>query len=206
MSGHKVLSKSMESHKALIAIPRLIFPLAFQPKWSYHEGMRRFGADRDHGNRKHAGCDLYAPAGTPIYACADGVILRYENFYHQTHALEVDHGGFIIRYGEVSPYGLPKGLKVGSRVSAGQQIAKVGHLVGLRGLKSDMIHFELYGGWGSGKLSAPQLPAFKRRADLLDPTPHLDLALMRAGQTTTPRTLLSLVGAPIPLPTALPAM
>ena len=45
-----------------------VFPLHVRPKESYKEPPRSFGSSRDHGARKHAGCDLYAPAGTEVLA------------------------------------------------------------------------------------------------------------------------------------------
>ena len=49
----------------------MLFPLSFRPAESYHERPRSFGAPRDGGTRSHAGCDLYAPIGTPVRAVAD---------------------------------------------------------------------------------------------------------------------------------------
>lgn len=63
--------------------------------------MRRFGSNRSHGHRKRAGVDLYAKVGTPIRAMADGTVLHVGGFYGGTYAIEVDHGTFIARYGEV---------------------------------------------------------------------------------------------------------
>ena len=51
-----------------------IFPLHVRPKESYKEPPRSFGSSRDHGARKHAGCDLYAPAGTEVLAVEDGTV------------------------------------------------------------------------------------------------------------------------------------
>jgi murein DD-endopeptidase MepM/ murein hydrolase activator NlpD len=140
--------------------------------------MRRFGAGR-RGARAHAGCDLYAPEGTSIHAVADGVVTRapYE-FYAQTHALEVDHGGFLVRYGEVMK---GNGLREGDRVEKGQPIAKVGHLVGLT-LPSDMLHIEFYDKTAAGSLTQGKATSarhtngwsFRRRRDLVDPTPFLN--------------------------------
>jgi len=150
----------------------LQFPLKRRPGYSYKKGARFYGAKRK-GGRLHAGCDLIAPVGTKIYAVADGVIHKYKNFYHQTHALVVIHtGGFVVRYGEVSPSGLAPGLKVGSKVKSGQFIAYVGQLSG----GSHMLHFELYTGTESGKLTVRSNKPYQRRADLVDPTNYLDNA------------------------------
>ncbi len=150
----------------------LQFPLKRRPSSSYKKGARYYGAKRK-GGRLHAGCDLIAPVGTKIYAVADGVIKKYKNFYHHTHAIVVLHtGGFVVRYGEVSPSGLAPGLKIGSKVKSGQFIAYVGQLSG----GSHMLHFELYTGTESGRLTVRSNKPYQRRADLVDPTVYLDKA------------------------------
>ncbi len=155
------------------------FPLAKLPTADWTHGARRFAANRSGGARAHAGCDLYFPQGTPIYAVADGkVTLGPYFFYNGTYALEVDHGSFIARYGEVQQATL---VKKGDKVKAGQKIARVGHLVGIT-VPSDMLHFELFGKKAEGPLTVPVGQSkkradgvpFLRRKDLLDPTPFLD--------------------------------
>ncbi len=157
------------------------FPFAKLPSSDWTSGARRFAANRNGsaGKRAHAGCDLYFPQGTPIYAVADGkVTLGPYFFYNGTYALEVDHGSFIARYGEVQQATL---VKKGDSVKAGQKIARVGHLVGIT-VPSDMLHFELYDKSASGPLTvgasqskkrADGVP-FLRRKDLIDPTPFLN--------------------------------
>lgn len=149
------------------------FPLSIRPAESYREGMRRFGARRK-GSRLHAGCDLYAKVGTPILALDSGVVLNRYEFYLGTFALEVRHPKFIARYGEIQQR-LAPGIDVGTKVARGQTIAYVGKLIGLN---MSMLHLELYSGAAKGPLTT-QLGPYKRRGDLIDPTPILD------GATTT---------------------
>jgi murein DD-endopeptidase MepM/ murein hydrolase activator NlpD len=97
------------------------------------------GYKRD-GKRWHAGVDLAAIKGDPVVACDSGTIIRFRDFGDaalHTYALFVEHSGYIINYGEVDKKSLEMlSLKIGSSVSAGQQIGVVGKL--------NMIHFEMY--------------------------------------------------------------
>jgi murein DD-endopeptidase MepM/ murein hydrolase activator NlpD len=173
-------------------------------------GIRVFGASRDHGHRLHAGCDLYAPIGTPIFAIAAGeVILAPYAFYLGTHAIEVFHPGIgVVRYGEVlSPGKYPAfqeslaagyaragiehprvipapHLTNGMPLVEGQLIAAVGKLTGL---PNPMLHFELYQAAAKGK-SLSGGGKFSRSAYLLNPTKLLqDLEHAGSGATTAPR-------------------
>lgn len=149
----------------------MVFPMHQRPAADYHVAPRRFGANRA-GGRKHAGCDLYAPAGTEILAMADGQVVRGPYyFYEGTYALEVRHDdGKVVRYGEIKE-AVPSGVEVGARVSRGQVIAAVG----LLNSGSSMLHLEMYGGTQTGSLTQAGND-FKRRADLIDPTRFLDEA------------------------------
>lgn len=154
------------------------FPFPMLPTATWTSGARAFGSNRSRGTRAHAGCDLYFPQGTWIYAITDGVVTRGPTwFYAQTYALEVDHGDFLARYGEVQA-NCP--VRTGDRVVAGQKIARVGRLVGIS-VPSDMLHLELYDKSASGPLTVDAaqsarrhdgLPYFRRR-DLVDPSTFL---------------------------------
>ena len=144
------------------------------PEWemhySYRERPRGFGCPRDGGKRKHAGCDLYAPLGSPVLAVYHGWVVRVYEFYGKADAIEVNHGVHgIVRYGEVDA--LP-GIAAGMLVTAGTQIGKVAQLVGLGNIHP-MLHFEMYSGKGSGKLTQGT-GEYRRRSDLVDPTSFLD--------------------------------
>lgn len=142
---------------------------------SYKTGMGAFGADRASGKRKHAGCDLYAPKGTPIKAVLDGSVIQEYPFYMDTRALEIDHGNMIVRYGEIANVAV--GIKSGVRVKKGQVIAYVGEMIFPSGNTMSMLHLEFYKGTSSGPLTVREALPYQRRADLFDPTQLLDDAL-----------------------------
>ena len=123
---------------------------------------RSFGSYRS--GRKHAASDLLNAVGTPIVAISDGEILDFYEFACTTHAVVVDHGQFIARYGEI--HALAPGIKIGHRVTKRQKIATVGRL---ECTPDSMLHLELYKGTVKGELSKPGNEFF-RRGDLFDPT------------------------------------
>jgi murein DD-endopeptidase MepM/ murein hydrolase activator NlpD len=158
----------------------LVFPFPTLPATDWIHSPRAFASNRSNGARAHAGCDLYFEKGTWIHAIGDGTVVRGPYpFYCETFALEVDHGDFLARYGEIQA---GTTVKQGDRVHAGQQIARVGHLVGIQ-VPSDMLHLELYDKSASGPLTItdtarskkrPDGVPFMRRKDLIDPTSHLN--------------------------------
>lgn len=153
------------------------FPFKQLPNLNWTESIRRFGARRSGGRRAHAACDLYFPEGTIIHAIADGrVTLGPYAFYQGTFALEIDHGSFLARYGEIKQSTF---VRVGDRVTAGQPIARVGNLTGI---VNSMLHLELYDKSAQGPLTvrgnlskktSDGVP-FQRRRDLIDPTQKLN--------------------------------
>lgn len=149
----------------------LLFPLRKRPAHSHKEQGRQFGAFRS-GGRLHAGCDLLAQEGTEVLAIDDGIVIQGPYlFYDVVYALEVKHdSGIVVRYGEILQ-SVPLGISRGARVSRGQVIG----YVGLMTSGSSMLHFEMYKGTASGELTTGTGP-YRRRSDLMDPTPFLDTA------------------------------
>lgn len=154
------------------------FPFDRLPNVNWTEDIRRFGARRSKGARAHAACDLYFPEGTIIHAITSGkVTLGPYPFYQGTYALEIDHGPFLARYGEIQQSAF---VGVGDHVTAGQRIARVGNLIGIT---NSMLHLELYDKSATGPLTvrnnqtartASGLP-YMRRKDLIDPTAKLNV-------------------------------
>lgn len=158
----------------------LLFPLEIAATEDYHTGERRFGSGRANG-RKHGGCDLYAPVGTAVRAMADGIIIQCYGFYCETDAIEVDHGDFIVRYGEISPReDEDRKQLAGKSVKRGEKLGEVGVLVmNKKPYKYSMLHLEMYNSNKSPKLKGSGLTnkksaPYQRRDDLIDPTATLD--------------------------------
>jgi murein DD-endopeptidase MepM/ murein hydrolase activator NlpD len=176
--------KMPQASENLSSVSQWFFPFTL-PAQSWEKPPLAFASPRAGGARLHAGCDLYFPKGTPIHVIADGVVVRGPYaFYCDTFALEIDHGTVLARYGEIQS---KTEVTARATVRAGQKIASVGHLVGIR-VPSDMLHFELYDKSASGPLTVAAGSSsamrngvpFMRRKDLIDPTPR------RACQTVSP--------------------
>lgn len=158
-----------------------IFPLPKLPDYPFDTGGRAFGAVMaSRGGRAHAACDLIIAADTEVYAVAAGTVhmAAYEfipTSNHEIQAIEIWHPslGLLIRYGEIT---VESGLHKGDEVKEGQLIGKV-----TKQAPSSMLHIEMYKSNQRSNLS--ENPAgdydnvtkanYKRRRDLVDPTPYL---------------------------------
>ncbi len=141
-----------------------------------------YGRNRPN-NRAHAGCDIYAREGEAVYAIKSGKVVDSETTpsatggWGNSQAITVDHGDFIVRYGEVKNLTLTSGY-----VRQGQKIAEVTHTTWLP--VRPMLHFEIFDKSETGNLSMPGeaaqskqvngRPTYRRR-DLLDPTSSLEI-------------------------------
>lgn len=148
-----------------------IFPLAVKVD-SYKTNYQcRYGAPRG-GGRKHGGCDLAAPVGTPVFAVDEGYVVEIgKNFKYETSVVGIGHGDLyeddyiVVRYGEVDTIM----VQLGTKVERGQMIAKVGKQPG-----GTQLHLEMFRGDQTGEYLQENSLPFKRRADIIDPTPYLE--------------------------------
>ena len=84
-------------------------------------GLRRFFNDQP--RRPHGGIDIAAPAGTPIVAAADGVVLDADDYFFNGNSVIIEHGlGLQTFYAHMSRIDVSEG----DRVSQGQVIGAVG--------------------------------------------------------------------------------
>ncbi|MET0765003.1 MAG: M23 family metallopeptidase [Blastococcus sp.] len=98
----------------------------------------------------HYGLDLAAPLGTPIYAAADGVVLkagRVSGFGNAVYIQDAD--GNVHLYGHMRYYS----VEAGQIVHAGDQIAKVGN----EGYSTGPhLHYEIHRGGIDGRPTDPE--------------------------------------------------
>lgn len=172
----------------------LIQPLVSQPKSkpsasgpvsipSRHpiEGLRltsSFGM-RNHpvlgGRRQHAGVDLAAPVGTPIYATADGAVSKAEWFAGYGLFVSLEHGADIqTRYGHMSRL----------NVSNGQQVRK-GDIIGYVGSTGRStgphLHYEVrIAGQAVNPIPYMQADEFNQPAPQADPVQQTTRSLNMA--------------------------
>lgn len=89
--------------------------------------------------RMHAGIDLAAPRGTPIYASGDGVVEKAQRVSGYGLYVQLEHvNGYETGYGHMSR--IADGMKPGVRVRQGQVIGYVGSTGNSTG---NHLHFEI---------------------------------------------------------------
>ncbi|MEO0463962.1 MAG: M23 family metallopeptidase [Pseudomonadota bacterium] len=127
-------------------------------------------------NRIHRGTDYGAPTGTPVFAAADGVVLRkaYQARGAGNYIVLRHDNGWDTKYFHLNAYA--PGIEAGQRVNQGDVIGEVGNTGGSTG---PHLHFEV---WIEGKavdstqidtgegktLSDAVLGAFKEARDAVD--------------------------------------
>lgn len=108
-----------------------------------------FGAPRS-GGRTHQGTDIFAPKGSPVLAPVAGVVTKVVDHDDGTLGgiriwIRGDDGNFYY----LAHLDSVTGVKVGDRVTAGQQVGTVGNTGNAKGL-SPHLHFEIRAGSMTG--------------------------------------------------------
>lgn len=119
------------------ALETLVWPLATDSSGilssAYGDRLHPRGGDPGF----HAGLDLRARAGTPVYAAAAGVVTRSEASGAYGNVVIVDHGGGL---GTLYAHHQENLVRAGDRVRRGQPIGLVGRTGNATG---DHLHFEV---------------------------------------------------------------
>ena len=149
------------------------FPIGAMTE-SYKTGYAQFGSNRSNGQRKHAGCDLYANVGTPVFSVSQGNVFEKALFYKGTYSIAINHGDFSARYCELIP---SFNIQLGMQVAEGEFLGMVSKM---EGLSQCMLHFEMYSNMETGPLTNKTNGSpYMRRGDLINPTSFLDNIRMK---------------------------
>jgi murein DD-endopeptidase MepM/ murein hydrolase activator NlpD len=134
--------------------PELVFPDEAAP--DYGAGDAGFGAGRS--GHSHEGQDVFAPAGTPLVAARDAVVLETgddggRGNYITVYSAEKRETYMYLHMQSPSP------LSPGERVDAGDPVGRVGCTGSCWG---DHLHFEVRLGRGSQARPVDPLPLLRR--------------------------------------------
>jgi murein DD-endopeptidase MepM/ murein hydrolase activator NlpD len=87
----------------------------------------------------HTGLDMMAPEGSPVRAAAPGTVVYRGWYFAYGNIVDIQHtDGIVTRYAHMSAF-IPS-VDVGTKVTAGQEIGKVGHTGRAHG---SHVHFEV---------------------------------------------------------------
>ena len=116
--ANRILGEMDKLNLYRIAAEKAPFSVPLKDPFRFTSGFgRRWG-------RLHAGTDFAAPHGTPIYATADGVVTHAGWMSGYGRLVKVQHEfGIETRYAHMSKIN----VKVGQRVSRGQQVGAMGN-------------------------------------------------------------------------------
>jgi murein DD-endopeptidase MepM/ murein hydrolase activator NlpD len=134
--------------------PPPVHPLDGKP--DYGEADARFGASRD--AHAHEGQDVFAPAGTPLVAVRDGVVLETGDDGGRGNYI----GIWSAEEGETYVYFhmlRPSALKPGQRVSVGERVGRLGCTGSCWG---DHLHFEIRRGRSLQAPAVDPLPVLRQ--------------------------------------------
>lgn len=131
-------------------------------------------------NHVHEGVDLYAPAGTSVYAVEDGVVSGVIEFtgptagspwWLDTKGVWIEGQSGAVLYGELTPC-----VAVGHHVSAGDLVGHVARVLRHdKGRPTSMLHLELH---SPGTVTAPEWRSRDSKPPTLrDPTSFLLTAI-----------------------------
>lgn len=122
----------------------------------YGEAIARFGVQRP--GHLHEGQDVFAPAGTPLLAVRDALVVEKGSGNgrgnHVALYSRADRRTYVYFHMQA-----PASAELGERVQAGERIGRVGCTGSCSG---DHLHFEVRRGRGAGGPAIDPLPLLRR--------------------------------------------
>lgn len=93
--------------------------------------------------RVHLGVDILTAAAAPVYAAADGIITKIEEDPLMGMSITIGHAAEAVSVYKNLDQTLPEGIKVGSKIKAGELIGCVGDGAVLELADEPHLHFEI---------------------------------------------------------------
>lgn len=122
--------------------------------WPTTRGFVYWNYMQNRGNHFHKGDDFPRPAGTPIYAADDGVVLRVSTSDPEGYGVFIDiqhSNGLMTRYAHMFLSTVT--VHAGEHVTRGERIAAVGNNGDSVGATGNHLHFEV---WKNGHTVNPK--------------------------------------------------
>ena len=155
-----------------------------------HVGIGRYNENRTiyarspmfAGRTVHLGIDIFAPAGTPVFAPLNGKVHSFQNnaaFGDYGPTIILEHEGFFTLYGHLSTDSL-RGLEEGQTILAGQQIGKMGNTE-VNGNWPTHVHFQIITDMQGKKGDYPGVTSIQEREKYLKlcPDPNTILRIRK---------------------------
>ena len=158
--------QALERERRIAARERRLNPGPFVPvvgKADYGTAENAFGAARS--GHMHTGHDLFAPAGRPLIAVADGVVVDAGSDGGQgnyVHLYDPERKQTYVYMHMIAP----AGVNAGEKVEAGEQLGGVGCTGSCWG---DHLHFEIRAGKSMAGEAQDPLPQLRRWETLPNP-------------------------------------
>jgi murein DD-endopeptidase MepM/ murein hydrolase activator NlpD len=123
-------------------LPSFILPVsgALSKK---HNPDEQVYSDTMNDYRVHLGIDIIAEEGAPVYAVADGTVMQIWEDVRMGQCIAVKHNGDSVSIYKNVSVDLPTGIKEGTKVKAGQQIASIGATAMVEIADEPHLHFEM---------------------------------------------------------------
>ncbi len=127
----QILDKIKAEHFIYLEIIMKHWPLPETTPKILPENGKQGSFWEDRGDRHHAGIDLYAPPGTPVFAIENGTILSVDcftspdkvDYWNVTYSILIQNeDGQVVRYAELGQ----ADVCTGESILAGQKIGTVG--------------------------------------------------------------------------------
>ena len=124
-------------------LPSFSLPVSSGKLFKAHDSEMQVYSATMEDYRVHLGVDILAAEGTPVYAAADGTVIQVWEDVLMGQCIAVQHNGNAVSIYKNISVELPSGIKEGTKVKSGQQIASVGSSAMIEIADEPHLHYEM---------------------------------------------------------------